>query len=294
MNFIDHANYWLTTFSKKGQSPYKLSSEERNRIDQYCKLYTAQKLTSPVKVNSVSRMRKASYSYDWYRIFETTDERLCHFAFGDVQYVPNEPTFTKSRPITENNHNNVLLPLNTIRHFSFVHDSLSFYQKANKAVWRGAAYKDHRKKFLEQTRSMENFDCKDTSRFTPKDFLGKSKNHLPIKHQLNYRYIFAIEGNDVASNLKWVMASNSVAVMPKPRFETWFLESQLIAGEHFIEISPDFDDIEEKLEPYFVNPKLALEINREAKNYASQFFQLDRQFEIAKHVAENYFSLITK
>ena len=294
MNLLDHSVYWLSTIKlKKTQSP-NLTNLEKNRIDSYCKLSGKSLLNDPVQVNSVSRFRKASYSYDWYRIFETTDERLCHFAFGDVQYVPDEPTFTKSRPITKHNHNNVLLPLNTFRHFSFVHDSLSFYQKANKAIWRGAAYKNHRKKFLEQTRSMVNCDCKDTSRFTPKDFFGKSKNHLSIKHQLNNRYIFAIEGNDVASNLKWVMASNSVAVMPKPRFETWFLESQLIPGEHFIEISPDFDDIEEKLEPYFVNPKLALEINKEAKNYASQFFQLDRQFEIAKHVAENYFSLITK
>ena len=43
----------------------------------------------------------------------------------------------------------------------------------------------------------------------------------PLK---KHKFILCIEGNDVASNLKWVMSSNSVAVMPKPKFESWFME----------------------------------------------------------------------
>ena len=39
---------------------------------------------------------------------------------------------------------------------------------------------------------------------------------VSIDYHLKHKFILCIEGNDVASNLKWVMSSNSVAVMPKP------------------------------------------------------------------------------
>ena len=47
---------------------------------------------------------------------------------------------------------------------------------------------------------------------------------LSILEQLEYKFVLCLEGNDVATNLKWVMSSNSLAVMPKPRYETWFME----------------------------------------------------------------------
>ena len=51
---------------------------------------------------------------------------------------------------------------------------------------------------------------------------------MTINEQLHYKFILCSEGNDVASNLKWVMSSNSIAVMPKPKFETWFMEGILV------------------------------------------------------------------
>ena len=39
---------------------------------------------------------------------------------------------------------------------------------------------------------------------------------LTIREHLDYKFIMALEGNDVASNLKWVMSSNSIAVMTRP------------------------------------------------------------------------------
>lgn len=294
MDLLDHIAYWLSTVKKRPRDNIVLSLAEIARVEMYCQLSSTFKLNEPKEINSISRLRKASYSYDWYRIFNVSDSRKCHFAFGDIQYVPDEPTFTKSRPICPSNENNVLLPLNTIRHFNFHKDPYSFNSKSNDAVWRGAAYKDHRKLFLDKSEECSICNCKDTSRYAPRNILGRSQNHLSAKEQLKHKFIFAIEGNDVASNLKWVMASNSVAVMPKPRFETWFLESQLIPDQHYIEISSTFDNIAEALEPYLTKPRLAEEINQEAKEYAAQFFDLKRQFRIAEIVAEKYFSLTCK
>lgn len=67
----------------------------------------------------------------------------------------------------------------------------------------------------------------------------------------------ALEDNDVASNLKWIMSSNSVAVMPKPRFETWFMEERLIPNYHYIEIRSDYSDLPEKIDCYSEHPSEA-------------------------------------
>ena len=71
---------------------------------------------------------------------------------------------------------------------------------------------------------------------------------LPTHRHLNYKFILCLEGNDVASNLKWVMSSNSIAVMPKPKYETWFMEGKLKGNVHYIEIKDDYSDLEEKPE----------------------------------------------
>ena len=289
MNFIDHTKFWLSLYQYKNLPNFLLSESEEERVEQYCKLTQKFKLNNPTKVNSINIFQKSSYAYDWYRIFSKNDNRLCNFAFGDIQYVPEEPTFTKSRPISQFNANNVLLPLNTIRHFKFEKDNLSFNSKNEKAVWRGAVYKDKRKLFIKTAQNLRNCDVRDTSRNSKKNFLGKSTNFIPRKKQLQNKFIFAIEGNDVASNLKWIMASNSIPIMPKPNFETWFLESNLIPNQHYIEIASDFSNINEVIEKYLTYTALAKEINEESKRYSSQFLDLKKEVQIARIVANRYF-----
>ena len=51
------------------------------------------------------------------------------------------------------------------------------------------------------------------------------------------------------------MSSNSIAVMPKPTIETWFMESKLEGGKHYIEIAPDYHDLEAKLTYYIAHPE---------------------------------------
>src|SRR5690606_29582030 len=83
---------------------------------------------------------------------------------------------------------------------------------------------------------------------------------LSIDAHLDYKFILALEGNDVATNLKWVMSSNSLAVMPIPKFETWFMESTLIPDFHYVCIKDDYSDLEEKLKHYIQHPNEALKI----------------------------------
>ena len=45
------------------------------------------------------------------------------------------------------------------------------------------------------------------------------KGYMSIKNQLAHKFIFCIEGWDTATSMKWVMSSNSLCVMPKPKYE---------------------------------------------------------------------------
>ncbi|GIR91542.1 MAG: hypothetical protein CM15mP92_0060 [Halieaceae bacterium] len=81
--------------------------------------------------------------------------------------------------------------------------------------------------------------------------MGEKESSLDT--HLKHKFILCIEGNDVASNLKWVMSSNSVAVMPKPKYESWFMEGKLIPNYHYILIKDDYSDLEEKLNYYKKN-----------------------------------------
>ena len=79
--------------------------------------------------------------------------------------------------------------------------------------------------------------------------------------------------------------------MTKPKFETWFCESLLIPGQHYIEIESDFSNLDETLEFYLSHPNLTNEIAKESKEYASKFINLERQFSIGRKVVEKYFQL---
>jgi AsnA-type aspartate--ammonia ligase len=104
-----------------------------------------------------------------------------------------------------------------------------------------------------------------------------------IREHLDYKFIMALEGNDVASNLKWVMSSNSLAVMTRPTCETWFMEGTLVAGYHYVEVKEDFSDLPEKLQYYIEHPEQAEDIIRHAHEYVRQFQDKERENLITQH-----------
>jgi hypothetical protein len=147
--------------------------------------------------------------YEYSRFF--SDDMRFAYTSGDVWYNLKEPGVCKSRPLKEGNENNVLLKLNKLRHFRWVDDSYRWEEKKCRILFRGAIEKKpRRQKFVEMWKDHEWTDLTGAP--------------MSLKEHLTSRYIMALEGNDVATNLKWVMSSNSIAVMPKPTCETWFME----------------------------------------------------------------------
>lgn len=206
---------------------------------------------------------------------------------GDNILLLEKPAFVKSRPIAHSS-NEIILKLNAIRHFNFIQDDIPFEKKKNLLFGRMAIYQDVRKRFFETHFHNPICDIGDVAYEMNSLWMKEKKN---IAYHLQYKFILALEGNDVATNLKWIMSSNSIAVMPKPRYETWFMEGKLIPDVHYICIKDDFSDLDEKLEYYIQNTDAAKEIIQNAQLWVKQFQNNDRELLLNLMVMDKYFRL---
>lgn len=211
-----------------------------------------------------------------------------HFLPGDITYVPNEPALVKSRPLTELNENAVLLKLNKVRHFIFIRDTKPFHQKKNMLVGRAVVKVPHRIRFYEQYFNHPLCNLGQINRGRNEQWI---KPKLSIKEHLDYKFILCLEGYDVATNLKWVMSSGSLAVMPEPTYETWFMEGRLIPGYHYVRINSDYSDLESQLTYYITHSDEALSIIQNANEWVKQFTDKKTEHLISLMVLEKYFNL---
>lgn len=213
------------------------------------------------------------------------------YLFGDITHVPPYPAILKSRPIAGDNRNSVLLNLDKARHFNFIRDDRPFGAKADKSIFRGhIKNKPHRIRFMEMFYGSSVCDAGIVyaTKGFPQEWVCRP---ISLKAHLRYKFIMALEGNDVASNLKWIMSSNSIAVMPRPTYETWYMEGTLIPNHHYIEIKSDFSDLEERLNYYIEHPDEAEKIIRNANDYTRQFGDRKREKLISLLVLEKYFRM---
>ena len=259
------------------------------RVNYYNKIDTPATLSNNAVNNrdfSLS-LKKSTYHIDFYNVAKHFPANaMYHYRFGDKTFVPDVPTFVKSRPIRGENCNSVLLKLDSVRHFYKVKDTYDYGAKKDTLVWRGAAHQPHRQHFLEKCHNLPRCDigATDDKNVTA----AYRKPFMTIEQQLKHKFIFSIEGNDVATNLKWIMASNSLCFMRRPIYETWFMEGTLIPGYHYVEVSDDFSDLEEKIDYYLSHPKEAKAIIRNANRYISEFFHPQQEMLASLQVFERY------
>jgi hypothetical protein len=262
----------------------------RSRVNYYNKINDTVQLPDTLPALSELKLRKKQkvYFFDSYEYTRYFNQHLkASFLFGDIREVPAVPGILKSRPLLDDNSNSVLLKLNKVRHFIYTRDKKPFESKKNMLVGRGGITRPHRIKFYEMYFNHPLCNIGQTNRWGKNDHWIKER--LTIDEQLDYKFILCLEGNDVASNLKWVMSSNSLAVMPKPKFETWFMEGTLIPNHHYVMINDDYSDLEERLTHYIHHPEEALTIIRNANEYVAQFRNKKREDVISLLVLEKYF-----
>jgi hypothetical protein len=278
---------------RKSHINYLPASDRRvdERVHYYNKLDGLQILPPELSghLSSLYSWTPSVYHYDLYEYMRYFPKGpRFSFVFGDVTEVFAHPVFVKSRPLAGDNSNSVLMKLNKLRHFLFVQDTLRFEDKTDTLVWRGEVYLPHRQEFMRKFFGRKGFDIGQVNsrRAENPAFV---KPWMSIQEQLRHKFVFSIEGNDVASNLKWIMSSNSLCLMPAPKFETWFMEGTLKAGEHYGLVRDDFSDLEEKMEYYASHPAEAKAIIANANRYTEQFQDERLERQIALMVIQKYF-----
>lgn len=236
------------------------------------------------------KMFHTAYYFDQHDVTRWFPPHLrWNFCPGDVYFTPEVPAVVKSRLLAADNQNSVVLKLDKLRHFMYVHDTKPFREKKDCAIFRGKIRQSRlRTLFLQKFFGHPMCDCGVVGRNEgcPDEWMTEKKT---IREHLDYKFIIALEGNDVASNLKWVMSSNSLAVMTRPTCETWFMEGTLIPDYHYVEVKEDFSDFEEKLRYYINHPEKAEEIIRHAHEYVDQFRNDEREELLQLMVMERYF-----
>lgn len=281
-----------------------LSCDERmlleGRVSYYCRLpYGASVPEVAIRVGDYkypwhSHHKYVTYFFDLYSTIRCFDKSLQFVRqFGDVNREQAVPTFVKSRPITDKESMCTLLKLNRVRHFRFLNSDMPFSHKRNQMVFRNLVFvhQPQRTLFLERFFGHPMVDAGLVNADTDTGRTEWLRPFMPISEQLKYKFVACIEGNDVATNLKWVMSSNSIAVMPRPRFETWFMEGTLKPDYHYIEVADDYHDLEDRLRYYIDTPEAAETIVKNAHEYIRKF-QNDRLERAAQLLtARRYFEL---
>ncbi|NBB80756.1 MAG: lipopolysaccharide A protein [Verrucomicrobia bacterium] len=263
------------------------------RVNYYNKL--DKPFTIPREALRIGQIQKekATYLFDFRRIMRYFPADVRSYArFGDITDVSEVPSFVKTRPIDGPNENSVLLRLNSIRHFRPITDHTPYRQKKDTLVWRGMVKPNHpRSALFEKFFGHPLLDIgMSKGRVTP-EMENWQKPYLSIPEQLQHKFILSVEGNDVATNLKWIAQSNSLCFMTKPKYESWFMEGTLQAGKHYVQVRDDYTDLPEKITHYINHPDEAEAIIHEMSCYYKRFTDTRKEQLIGLLVAEKYLRL---
>lgn len=268
-----------------------------DRVNYYCKLFNETPLSDDAielahfkKTSKLNAKKTGStYFFDTYEYtrFFSDDKRILTL-YGDITHVPDYPSITKSRPIAGDNANSVLLNLDKVRHFVFLNDSIPYEDKENRMIGYMVLAQEHRINFMQKY--FGNHFCElgqvNKNGHFCKDWI---KPKITIAQHLKYKFILSLEGHDVATNLKWIMSSNSIPVTPELVYETWFMEGRLKPDYNYIRIAKDYSDLEERLQYYIDHPEEAKAIIAHNHEYVAQFKNKERERVISLLVLKKYF-----
>ena len=170
-------------------------------------------------------------------------------------------------------------------------------QKKDELIWRGAttgsgllrynyvktlADLGHNVKFHKFANRKNGF-C---NKVNCHSYIGKKMRRREL---MKYKYVLSLEGNDVASNLKWLMSHNSVIIMPTPTVETYLMEGLLQPWVHYVPLD-DKTKINELIIHLNNNDEKCKEIVKNANEWIHKFHDNTRtryiHSQILKHTNE--------
>ena len=223
------------------------------------------------------------------------------YLWGDIAHDPKiNCIICKTRPI--NNNSVIIQKLEIDRHWIYLSKikklDINYKLKKNKCIWRGGTTGYRRRRGSRYTLVPKFFYSKFADvGFSEviqdkKNYKVFLKNKVSIEDQLKFKFIISCEGNDVASGLKWQLYSNSVVLMTKPTTESWAMERFLKPFIHYIPLSDDYSDLEEKYKWCLNNEEKCIEISKNASDFIEQFLDEDKEMKIRIAIMEKYFNNI--
>ena len=228
------------------------------------------------------------------------------FRWGDRTTNPeNDDLFYLTKARRCDSKNGVIMRMSEVRHWGMIpsvkKNDKPFENKKNILLWRGATtgqddnrFEDNR---LLAVKTMIDSDMCDIGFTTVCQNQNPDrklcKNSMSLNQQLEFKYLLSLEGNDVASGLKWQLYSNSVVFMRKPRIVSWAMEDKLEPFVHYIPLLDDFSDFKEKIEWANNNQDKCKQISSNATNFIEQFLDEKKERQIEKLVLEKYLSTMT-
>ena len=210
------------------------------------------------------------------------------------------PVLTKARKIGDE-YNGILLKYEYHYHWDVLEnfkDSTNYNNKINDLVWRGNCItslekKNNRRTFFEKY----NYSLKYNVGFVkhtdePFEYYTEHKNFfkdkMSVDDQTKYKYILCLEGNDVATSLKWSLMTNSIVIMSKPIIESWLMEGLLQPYIHYVPLKDDFSDLDEIIEWCRNNDKKCEEISKNSTQFMKQFMNPKIELKIHNYLINWY------
>lgn len=105
--------------------------------------------------------------------------------------------------------------------------------------------------------------------FIPEEHFG---DRCGLDKHFNYKYILIVDGNLIASNHQWVFGSGSVPIMITHPGNNWWFKKYLVPMKHYVPVSYDLSDLEEKIEWLVQNDDKAREISLNALEFSKEKF----------------------
>jgi len=232
------------------------------------------------------------------------------YSHDRVELFEDIPTLVKSRLVSSDPKFSILLNLNRERHFEEIEEvkkyDIPFDHKKNILIWRGATtgygfennipYRPFSRQVLVEryfSHPNQRIDVGYTNlvqgaKNKPRHYKHFMKDFVTTKDMLQYKYILSVEGNDVATNMKWLLYSNSLIFMPKPFMESWILESQLIPYYHYIPVANDFSDLQIQLKWCDEHQEQCKTIIKNARKYIEVYLNQKNEMEVIEKILEKY------
>eukprot|EP00547_Thalassionema_nitzschioides_P002157 CAMPEP_0194211816 /NCGR_PEP_ID=MMETSP0156-20130528/11229_1 /TAXON_ID=33649 /ORGANISM="Thalassionema nitzschioides, Strain L26-B" /LENGTH=456 /DNA_ID=CAMNT_0038939495 /DNA_START=1 /DNA_END=1371 /DNA_ORIENTATION=+ len=256
---------------------------------------------------TVTFCEKFPFSFDAPILFSWGDQQIHDMEDASSQHA-YFPTLAKWRfnNITEHGSNPVpiLIPLEGGKHYGPLkdvtkHDTIPWDQKQNIAIWRGDMsgiidgkfHYDHDFKneplqtclifprcrmvytTLKKNESLADvgFTSCSSDELRHIEGIGMMKPKKPMPELLKYKMLISVEGNDVATGLKWNLLSSSVVLMPPPKKSIFSMEFLLQPWVHYVPIE-NVENLEEPIQWVLDHDEEAQQISKRATNFIQDLF----------------------